>query len=77
MVTGTPTAAVPRISDPVMLDYEYGSIIRIDRFGNCITDIVPPAGSPDLNSLKIIAVDDDYIERESQRIKRQFNEIFS
>jgi S-adenosylmethionine hydrolase len=32
----------PRISDPVMLDYEYGGIIRIDRFGNCITDIVPP-----------------------------------
>jgi S-adenosylmethionine hydrolase len=31
------------ISDPVMLDYEYGAIIRIDRFGNCITDIVPPA----------------------------------
>ena len=32
----------PRISDPVMLDYENGTIIRIDRFGNCITDIVPP-----------------------------------
>ena len=31
-----------RISDPVMLDYEPGAIIRIDRFGNCITDIVPP-----------------------------------
>jgi iron(III) transport system substrate-binding protein len=41
------------------------------------TDIAPPAGSPDLNSLKIIAVDDEYIEKESQRIKRQFNEIFS
>jgi iron(III) transport system substrate-binding protein len=40
------------------------------------TDIAPPAGSPDLNNLKIIAVEDDYIERESQRIKRQFNEIF-
>ncbi len=33
----------PRISAPVMLDYEYGAIVRIDRFGNCITDIVPPA----------------------------------
>ncbi len=33
----------PRISDPVMLDYVPGAIIRIDRFGNCITDIVPPA----------------------------------
>jgi iron(III) transport system substrate-binding protein len=41
------------------------------------TDIAPPAGSPDLGSLKIITVDDDYIEKESQRIKRQFAEIFS
>jgi iron(III) transport system substrate-binding protein len=40
-------------------------------------DIAPPAGSPDLKGLKIIAVDDDYIEKESQRIKRQFAEIFS
>jgi iron(III) transport system substrate-binding protein len=41
------------------------------------TDIAPPAGSPDLGSLKIIAVDDDYIEKEATRIKRQFAEIFS
>jgi iron(III) transport system substrate-binding protein len=40
------------------------------------TDIAAPAGSPDLKSLKIIAVDDDYIEKETSRIKRRFNEIF-
>jgi iron(III) transport system substrate-binding protein len=40
------------------------------------TDIRPPAGSPDLKSLNIIAIDDDYIEREGTRIKKQFNEIF-
>lgn len=33
----------PRIDDRVPLDYTPGCIIRIDRFGNCITDIVPPA----------------------------------
>jgi S-adenosylmethionine hydrolase len=32
----------PRINDRVPLDYTPGCIIRIDRFGNCITDIVPP-----------------------------------
>jgi len=32
----------PRIDDRVPLDYTPGCIIRIDRFGNCITDIVPP-----------------------------------
>jgi iron(III) transport system substrate-binding protein len=39
-------------------------------------DIAPPQGSPELSSLKIIAVDDDYIEKEAPRIKRRFNEIF-
>jgi hypothetical protein len=39
-------------------------------------DIAPPAGSPDLKSLKIIAVDDEYIEKETSRTKRRFNEIF-
>jgi len=32
-----------RIDDRVPLDYRPGCIIRIDRFGNCITDLVPPA----------------------------------
>lgn len=33
----------PRIDDRVALDYTPGCIIRVDRFGNCITDLVPPA----------------------------------
>jgi S-adenosylmethionine hydrolase len=33
----------PRIDDRIPLDYTPGCIIRIDRFGNCITDVVPPA----------------------------------
>jgi S-adenosylmethionine hydrolase len=44
IANGTPLEELgPRISDPVMLDYEPGAIVRIDRFGNCITDIVPPS----------------------------------
>jgi S-adenosylmethionine hydrolase len=44
IANGTPLDELgPRISDPVMLDYEPGAIIRIDQFGNCITDIVPPS----------------------------------
>ena len=31
----------PRIDDRVPLDYNPGAIIRIDRFGSCITDLVP------------------------------------
>ena len=33
----------PRIDDRIPLDYTPGAIIRIDRFGNCITDLVPPS----------------------------------
>ena len=33
----------PPVDDRVLLAYEPGTIVRIDRFGNCITDIVPPA----------------------------------
>src|SRR6201991_4564669 len=33
------------------------------------TDIAPPPGSPNLGSLKIITIDDDYIEKEATRIK--------
>jgi S-adenosylmethionine hydrolase len=33
-----------RIDDRTPLDYTPGCIIRIDRFGNCISDLVPPAG---------------------------------
>jgi len=33
----------PRIDDRVPLDYTPGAIIRIDRFGNCVTDLVPPS----------------------------------
>jgi len=32
----------PRVDDRVALDYTPGCIIRIDRFGNCVTDLVPP-----------------------------------
>jgi S-adenosylmethionine hydrolase len=32
-----------RIDDRVSLDYTPGAIIRIDRFGNCITDLLPVA----------------------------------
>ena len=44
LASGLPIAEVgPWIDDRISLTYTPGCIIRIDRFGNCITDIVPPA----------------------------------
>ena len=31
------------VDDRVPLDYTPGAIIRIDRFGNCVTNLVPPS----------------------------------
>jgi hypothetical protein len=33
-------------------------------------------GSPNLKNLKIVTVDEEYIEKETSRIKKRFNEIF-
>jgi len=44
LANGTKIDALgPRIDDRVPLDYTPGAIIRIDRFGNCVTDLVPPS----------------------------------
>jgi iron(III) transport system substrate-binding protein len=40
------------------------------------SDIAPPSGNPQLNNVKILPVDYDYIEKESGNIKKKFNEIF-
>jgi iron(III) transport system substrate-binding protein len=40
------------------------------------TDVAAPAGSPSLGTLKVLPVDYEYIEKESARIKRKFNEVF-
>ena len=39
-------------------------------------DVEPPAGSPDLKSLTILAVDYDDIEKQTGDIKKKFNEVF-
>ncbi len=40
------------------------------------SDMPPPKDSPDMKSIKINAVDEAFIEKESSRIKKRFDEIF-
>jgi iron(III) transport system substrate-binding protein len=40
-------------------------------------DMPPPTGNPELGKIKLIPVDYEYIEKETQRIKKRFTEIFS
>ena len=77
VVKGSPHPNAAKLFAEFMIGDVAQKIFPADGGYSVRTDIAPPAGSPDLKSLKIIAVDDDYIERETQRIKRHFAEIFS
>jgi len=76
VVKGSPDPNAAKLFAEFMIGDEVQSLFSADGGYSARIDIPAPAGSPDLKSLKIIAVDDDYIERETPRIKRQFNEIF-
>jgi iron(III) transport system substrate-binding protein len=77
VVKGAPHPNAAKLFAEFMIGDVAQKIFPADGGYSVRTDIAPPAGSPDLKSLKIISVDDDYIERETQRIKRRFAEIFS
>jgi iron(III) transport system substrate-binding protein len=76
VVKGSPAPAAAKLLAQFMISDEVQSIFPADGGYSARIDIAAPAGSPDLKSLNIVAVDDDYIEREGARIKKQFNEIF-
>jgi len=40
------------------------------------SDVEPPPGNPPLSQIKLMAVDYDYIEKESKNLKNRFNEIY-
>jgi len=45
LANGTPFETLgPEVGEIVRLDYERGMIVAVDRFGNAITDLEPPAG---------------------------------
>ena len=76
VVKGSPNPNAAKLFAEFMIGDTAQKIFPADGGYSARTDIAAPAGSPDLKSLKIVAVDDDYIEKETSRIKRRFNEIF-
>jgi iron(III) transport system substrate-binding protein len=80
----SPTAVVKGSSNPNaaklfaqhMISAEVQKLFPADGGFAARSDIPAPKGSPDLQSIKILPVDYDYIEKETTRIKRRFNEIF-
>ena len=73
-VIPSPTAA--KLFAEFMISDEVQKLFPADGGFAARADIPAPEGSPPLSSLKILPVDYDYIEKETPRIKRRFNEIF-
>jgi iron(III) transport system substrate-binding protein len=76
VVKGSPNPNAAKLFAEFMIGDAAQKIFPADGGYSSRVDIAPPQGSPDLKTLKVIAVDYDYIEKETGRIKRRFNEIF-
>ena len=76
VVKGSPNPNAAKLLAEFLIGDEAQKIFPADGGFAARTDIAAPTGAPALTSLKILPVDYDYIERETQRIKRRFNEVF-
>jgi iron(III) transport system substrate-binding protein len=76
VIKGSPHPNAAKLFAQFMIGDAAQKIFPADGGYSARTDIDAPQGSPALDSLKIIPVDDEFIEKETPRIKRRFNEIF-
>jgi iron(III) transport system substrate-binding protein len=76
VVKGSPNPNAAKLFAEFMIGDTAQKLFPADGGYSARIDIAAPQGSPDLKSLKILAVDDDYISAETPRIKKRFNEIF-
>jgi iron(III) transport system substrate-binding protein len=76
VIAGSPNPNAAKLLAEFMLSDTAQKIFPASGGYAARIDIAPPAGGQPLNDMKIRPVDYDYIGKETQRIKRQFNEIF-
>jgi iron(III) transport system substrate-binding protein len=76
VVKGGPNPNAAKLFAEFMLTDEVQKIFPADGGFAARSDIAAPAGSPPLSSIKILPVDYAYIQKESSRIKKKFNEVF-
>jgi iron(III) transport system substrate-binding protein len=76
VINGSPHPNAAKLFAEFMLSDAVQKIFPADGGFAARTDIAAPEGSPALASIKTLPVDYDYVEKESQRIKKRFNEIF-
>ena len=76
VVKGSPNPNAAKLFAAFMITPEVQKIFPEDGGYAARTDVAPPAGSPDLATLKTIPVDYKFIETQTVAIKKKFSEIF-
>jgi iron(III) transport system substrate-binding protein len=76
VVKGGPNPNAAKLFAEYQISDEVQKIFPADGGFAARADMVAPEGAPPLSSLKILPVDYEYIEKETPRINRPFNEIF-
>ena len=76
VVKGSPNPNAAKLFAEFMISETVQKLFPEEGGYSARSDIPPPKDSPDLKSLKINPVDEAFIEKESSRIKKRFDEIF-
>ncbi len=75
VIKGSPSPNAAKAFAEFMLSRDVQELFPKEFLYSARTDIAGPQGYPPLSSIKIHAVDYDYIEAESARIRRRFSEV--
>ena len=76
VVAGSPHPNAARLFAQFMLARETQALFPENGIYAARTDVAPPSGSPGLQEIKLIAMDEDYVEKASKEVKARFNDIF-
>jgi iron(III) transport system substrate-binding protein len=76
IIKGSPNPNAAKLFAEYMIGDAVQKLFPDDGGYAARSDMPAPKDSPAIGQLKVLPVDYDYIEKESARIKKQFNEIF-
>jgi iron(III) transport system substrate-binding protein len=76
IIKGSPNPNAAKLFAAFMVSEPVQKLFPADGGYAARIDVAAPEGAPALKDIKTMPVDYDYIEKETGRIKRKFNEIF-
>lgn len=77
VVAGSPHPNAAKLLAEFMLSDDAQKLFPAEGFCAARSDMPPPQGNPPIDTLKVIGVDLDYVEKNTQKVKQRFAEIFS